>query len=95
MKTATVSEAKNQFSALLEQVKKGETVVILQRTTPIARLEPISGTGTHALSALERNGILRRADRPLPKDFFKSPMPSLKKSSTSVAALLRDREEGR
>ncbi len=40
MKRASVSEAKNGFSSLLNDVRRGETVLITHRGEPVARIEP-------------------------------------------------------
>ena len=42
MKTATVTEAKNGLSALLDQVKAGESFIITDRGRPIAVVEPFT-----------------------------------------------------
>ncbi len=44
---ATISELKNGLSAYLRQVKSGESVLVLDRKTPVARLVP-AGYGTEA-----------------------------------------------
>ena len=44
---ATISELKNGLSAYLRQVKSGETVLVLDRKTPVARLVP-AGFGAEA-----------------------------------------------
>ena len=46
MKTATITEAKNGLSALIDRVRAGESVLILDRGVPIARIEPIGDTFT-------------------------------------------------
>ena len=40
MKQATISELKAKLSAYLSEVRKGETVVVCDRKTPVARLIP-------------------------------------------------------
>ena len=40
MKTATITQTKNGLSALLDRVQHGETIVITDRSRPVARLEP-------------------------------------------------------
>lgn len=40
MKTATITEAKNGLSALIDRVRAGESILILDRGRPVARLEP-------------------------------------------------------
>jgi antitoxin (DNA-binding transcriptional repressor) of toxin-antitoxin stability system len=42
MKRANVSELKAKLSAYLAEVRGGATVVVYDRATPIARLEPFS-----------------------------------------------------
>lgn len=42
MKKANVSELKAKLSAYLAEVRGGATVVVYDRATPIARLEPFS-----------------------------------------------------
>lgn len=41
MKRAKVSELKAKLSAYLRNVRNGETVLVMDRTTPIAKLTPI------------------------------------------------------
>ena len=44
MKTAKVSELKARLSSYLAEVRKGNTVVVLERRTPITRLTPYENT---------------------------------------------------
>jgi len=41
MITSTISETKNHLSELLARVQSGETLIILDRKTPVARVERI------------------------------------------------------
>ena len=41
MKTATVHQTKTHLSRMLKEVQAGETIVILNGTTPVARLTAI------------------------------------------------------
>jgi prevent-host-death family protein len=65
MKIATISEAKNGLSALLDRVRHGESILITDRSRPVARLEPVvsSGSDEGRLARLERAGVIRRARR--------------------------------
>jgi len=45
MKSAKVSELKARLSAYLRDVRNGETIVVCDRLTPIARLAPIESYG--------------------------------------------------
>lgn len=62
MKRATITEAKNGLSALLDQVKSGETILITDRGVPVARLGPARAfeDDDDRLRRLERAGVLRR-----------------------------------
>jgi len=98
MKTSTISHAKNNLSALLTAVRHGETVLILDHHAPVARLEPV-GHATMAnaahLQALECEGLLRRARKPLTKAWLRIAPPRTKDGSSIVKALLAEREESR
>lgn len=63
MKRATITEAKNGLSALIDQVKAGESILITDRGVPVARLEPAT-TGDvddeGRIERLVRAGIARR-----------------------------------
>lgn len=100
MKRASVTEVKNGLSALLDQVKSGETIVITDRGIPVARIVPEAG-GTDAdadearISRLERAGVLRRATAKMPLELILSPLPKLAQPAYVVEALLEERREGR
>lgn len=96
MKTATVTEAKNGLSALIDQVKAGETVTILDRGTPVARLEPVVSHRAQEgrLQRLSRAGIVRLPDHKAPHGIAHLPPAPASKSSV-VAALLEERRTAR
>jgi prevent-host-death family protein len=50
MITVGVSEARNQWSALLDRVERGEAVIITRRGKPVARL--VSDTSQGALQRM-------------------------------------------
>ncbi|MDQ2917172.1 MAG: type II toxin-antitoxin system prevent-host-death family antitoxin [Pseudomonadota bacterium] len=93
MKTATISHAKNHLSELLAGVKRGESVLILERDRPIARLVPVERDDDERLADLERRGIIRRAARP-PRKTLPPPI-DWPAGDSLLDALLRDREEAR
>jgi len=97
MKTATITEAKNGLSALIDQVKAGQSVLILDRGVPVARLEPIASDPdqTGRLERLERAGIVRRGSRPSPVKRILKPGPRLAKGASLLEALLEERRSGR
>jgi prevent-host-death family protein len=99
MKRATITETKNQLSALLERVRRGETVVILDRGRPVARLESIVGTGADdadgRLARLEKGAAVRRAKAAISKDFLTKRPPRPKRGSAASRFLVAERREGR
>jgi prevent-host-death family protein len=97
MKTATVTQAKNGLSALIDQVKAGESVTITDRGTPVARLEPVAAhTGqVGRLQRLSRAGIARvPEDVDVARALAKLPPQPPAKTSV-VAALLEERRLAR
>jgi len=96
MKTATITEAKNGLSALIDRVRAGESVVITDRGVPVAVLEPVSGRVDldERLMRLERAGVIRRGSGVLPLDLLRTPGPKLKDGLSIVDAVLEERESG-
>ena len=45
MKKASITEAKNRLSALIDGLKRGSPVLIVDRGRPVARLEPVTTLG--------------------------------------------------
>ena len=67
MKKTNIANLKNKLSYYLEKVKKGETILILDRTTPVARIVPVEAPSELQpkeedawLSRLEVQGVIRR-----------------------------------
>jgi prevent-host-death family protein len=66
VKRASITEAKNRLSALLDRVRHGETVIIEDRGIAIAQITAVAagaGPDRDRLARLERQGILRPAAR--------------------------------
>ena len=99
MKTATISEAKNKLSQLLDWVKAGETVIITDRDVPVAKLEsiqrPSEGEAYGRMERLIRAGIAKGPVKPLPKGFFDRKLPVPAKGMSVLDALLEERDESR
>lgn len=97
MKTASVSQAKNQLSKLLAIVRGGNSVLILDRGRPVARLEPVQAGGADQaldpLADLVRQGLVSSPGCPLPRDFFTRPRP--RPRASIVQALIEERQSGR
>ena len=97
MKTTTITEAKNGLSALIDRVRSGESVLILDRGVPVARLEPVAAfpDPTGRLRRLERAGVIRVGNAPPPLDLLRTPAPPLAPGASAVQALLAERRSGR
>jgi prevent-host-death family protein len=98
MKRASITEAKNNFSALIDSVKGGSPVLIVDRGRPVARLEPVTGLpfdDDSRLARLVRDGSVRPARAGMPKAWFATNPPRVKKGASGVRALLDERREGR
>ena len=96
MKRASITEAKNKLSALLDRVKRGEAILITDRDIPVARLVPaISVEDLESqFSALVSQGILELPIKALSKDFY-SAIPKAGQAANILHALLSNREEDR
>ena len=89
MKSANLSDVKNDLSRFVDLVRRGERVRILVHGVPAADLVPVETGGE--LSELERQGIVRRGIGGWPKE-LDLPGPRVPGDS-GVAALLRDRSK--
>ena len=98
---ATISEVKDGMSAYLRRVKAGETVLVTERRTPIARIVPVgldAEGGKEAdsvdedakLARLERAGIVVRRGAGSPLDVLGQPLHS---GAGVLEALLDERSE--
>lgn len=99
MKIASITETKYRLSALLDQVRRGETILIMDRDRPVARLEPVSGDERvdpkGRLAHLERAGAIRRGSGKASPLILDSRPPKARKGASVLQALLAEREEGR
>lgn len=98
MKIVGITEAKNRLSALIDHVRSGETVLIMDRGRPVARLESaisIEDAGEGRLSRLERAGIVRIATNELTQDLIRTAPPRARKGSDVVKTLLEERHQAR
>jgi len=102
MERTTISQLKARLSAYLKKVRAGQTILILDRDEPVARLERAGGggagtgveeAGEDRLNRLERAGVLRRATRAVSLEALREGAPQA--TASVVEALLEDRRGGR
>jgi antitoxin (DNA-binding transcriptional repressor) of toxin-antitoxin stability system len=97
MKSVNAAELKNRLSHYLRLVRRGEPILVRDRDQVIARIEPAgdalaTGTDTERLAVLERKCAIRRVRGRIDAELL-AQRPRVR--ADLVAALLREREEGR
>jgi prevent-host-death family protein len=99
MKVVTITELKDRLSALLDQVRAGETILVLDRDVPVARLVSAAAESPDDLDGrlkrLERKGIIRRGSGEYPDWLLNEPPPRLESDASIVDAVLEERRQGR
>ena len=97
MRSASVSEAKNNLSALLREVRAGATVTITDHGVPVARLAPLpamTGVPASAIELAEAGRLVLPEIEPDAKWLDAVPAaPGVSRSA--VPALLDERATGR
>ena len=94
MVRVSITEAKNRFSAIIDRVREGETVVVTDRGLPVAEIGPArSLSDDERLASLERKGLLKRGRGGVPQWVLDQPPPTARASV--LEALLEERREGR
>jgi prevent-host-death family protein len=89
MKKASITEAKNNLSALIDGLANGSPVLIVDRGRPVARLEPAERDVSH----LVRLGIVRQRRASPARTLFTTPPP--RANASALAALIEERREDR
>lgn len=96
MKRATITEAKNGLSALIDRVKAGESILITDRGVPVARLAPATTATTDddgRIDRLVRAGLATRGTGDF-AEFLKRPLVKTVDGSSVVELLLEERRSG-
>ena len=97
MNKANISYTRNHLSEMLCRVREGETILIMDRHQPVARLEPVAGPSSNGLpwqADLVLRGLVLPARVPLdPKALGALPLPTTRGGGDILDALLAEREE--
>ena len=98
MKKAGIADLKNNLSRYIDQVKGGESILVLDRDQPVAQIIPLQ-TATCSLASnderiarLERKGLIRRGSGDPKKWLAKRRMVKLRGSV--LKDLLDERRSG-
>jgi len=88
MINSTISNTKNRLSELLLRVQSGETLIIFDRKTPVAKVERIRGVADnpHVLPATKKWNPAKILALPI--------LANAKRSATLVSAVVDEREGG-
>jgi prevent-host-death family protein len=98
MKIVGITDAKNRLSALIDGLKGGSRVLIVDRGRPVARLEPVTGDEDEQdgrIARLVREGILRPGKGHMLQSLTAAQPPRIKSGSSAVALLIGERRAGR
>jgi antitoxin (DNA-binding transcriptional repressor) of toxin-antitoxin stability system len=94
MKRVAVSQLKDRLSEYLRLVKRGETIEIVERSVPIARIEaihPAAQSTSEKVARLVREGVISAPSARLEKSFFsRAPIPC---TGDIVRTVLEERDE--
>jgi prevent-host-death family protein len=96
VKNARISELRDGLSDYLARVRKGETVIVYDRDTPIARIEPIAPSDASIpewAREAERRGILSPPKSAGP--VVLGPPVKIDPKFSLLDALLEERRTGR
>ena len=99
MKRASITHTKNHLSQLIDWVREGQSVLIMDRKVPVARLVPVDTaelTTPEWVGSLVRHGLVSPPRKRLDvKEFILRPKARTSRGASAVQALIAEREEGR
>lgn len=97
MEKTNIAELKNRLSYYLRRVKRGETVLVMERKNPVARIVPVSPPAQMArtekqawLRRMEAQGVLRVGMGKGVPEILKIPPPG-KRPAGVLRTLIEDR----
>lgn len=98
MRVVTVTEAKNGLSALIDVVQSGETVLIVDRGRPVARLDTAVSASMDdpdgRLARLQRSGLVKVSPT-VPARVERTSPPRARGDASALEALFEERRQGR
>lgn len=92
MRTVNIGELKNQLSAYLQYVRKGEEVIVKDRNKPVARILPFESESLSDVEArLVAEGRLKLPEKKMDWDeFFALPKANVSRE-VAIRALIESR----
>jgi len=100
MITANLTDVKARLTELLRLVSNGETVLILHRGRPIARIEPavvgdLSADDAESVNRLAAIGLVRLPKRPVDRTLLNWPLVTTVDGTSVLQTFLEDRYDDR
>ncbi len=99
MKTVSITQAKNNLSALLDAVRHGEIIIITDRNRSVARIDSVleyqADDSSGRVARLERQGIMLRPSKSFDLSLLDCDLPTTTGMASAVDMLLREREDDR
>lgn len=94
MRSVNIAALKNQLSRYLNEVRRGEEVLIRDRKIPIAKIIPIRDANEAGMEelTLAAEGKLRLGEGSLPESFWSLPAPRVSRKRV-LAAVRAERDE--
>lgn len=90
MRIANIADLRDHLTQYLREVRAGREILVRDRQRPIAKIVPFA-VNDEEDAALVAGGLMRRAERPLPRSFWTSRRSGVP-VRTAVDAVTRDRE---
>ena len=101
MKRAKISELRDHLSRYLEEVRRGETIEVVDRNIPVARVVPVMAASVRGhqrdeawIERLRRSGVVKSGPLKGVAEILKRVPPGPPKSGV-LDALLSERRAGR
>lgn len=93
-RAVSIAELKDKLSAYLAEVRRGEEILVRDRSVPIARIVPLERLSSSDAEevALAGEGKLRLPEKPLPASFWRTRAPKVTRQRL-MEALRAEREE--
>ena len=99
MRKASITEAKNNLSSLIDSLRSDSPVLIVDLGLPVARLGPVTAGGEEKgdgrLSRLVRDGLVRPARAVPSRSLFSRQPPRADAGASALEALIEERRDGR
>jgi prevent-host-death family protein len=95
MNKVSIITAKNQLNGLIDRVKQGETIVIIESGKPVAQLQPVN-IAEPILSVIHASGLLKLPVAKLDLAvFLAAPRSTIPSNHSLTSAIIEDRDRER